>query len=42
MIFTAAAAKRFNKEGQILLKTLLKDDSPFVSQAAKKALKNMG
>lgn len=41
MIFTSAAAKKFAKEGKIILRTLLKDESPFVSKAAKKAMKNL-
>lgn len=41
MIFTAAAARKFAKTGHSLLRPLLKDPSPFVSRAAKKALKNL-
>ncbi len=41
MIFTAAAARKFPKEGRTLLKTLETDLNPFVSKAAKKALKNL-
>lgn len=42
MIFTAAAAKKFAKEGQVILKALENDSSTFVSRAAKKALKSLG
>lgn len=41
MIFTAAAARKFAKEGKPILRSLEKDDSTFVSRAAKKALKNL-
>jgi HEAT repeat protein len=41
MIFTAAAARKFSKEGKSILRSLEKDDSAFVSRAAKKALKNL-
>ena len=39
MIFTAAAARKFAKNGQRVLKPLTKDKSSFVSRAAIKALK---
>lgn len=42
MIFTAAAAKKFSKEGKALLRLLEKDENKSVSLAAKKALKNLG
>jgi hypothetical protein len=41
MIFTAAGARKFAKEGKPILQSLEKDASPFVSRAAKKALKNL-
>jgi HEAT repeat protein len=41
MIFTAAAARKFAKEGKVILQTLEKDANPFVSRAAKKATKNL-
>lgn len=41
MIFTAAAARNFAKEGKAVLRTLEKDPEAFVSRAAKKALKNL-
>ncbi len=41
MIFTAASARRFTKDGKALLAALEKDESQFVSKAAKKALKNI-
>lgn len=41
MIFTAAAAKKFPKEGRRILSVLIEDKSPFVSKAAQKALKNL-
>lgn len=42
MIFTAAAARRFSKESRAILHLLEKDESLFVSRAAKKALKSLG
>jgi len=42
MIFTAAAAKKFPKEGKKILSGLVKDESSFVVKAAKKAMKNLG
>lgn len=39
MIFTAAASRKFAKEGRALLWSLKEDQSPFVSRAAKRALK---
>lgn len=41
MIFTAASARKFAKEGKPILQVLEKDSSPFVSRAAKKALKSL-
>lgn len=41
MIFTAAAAKKFANEGKRILEVLSEDQNPFVSKAAKKALKNI-
>lgn len=41
MIFTAAAARKFAKDGKVILHALEKDDSSFVSRAAKKAIKNI-
>jgi hypothetical protein len=41
MIFTAAAARKFSKEGKTLLALLEQDSSPPVVRAAKKALKNL-
>jgi hypothetical protein len=42
MIFTAAAARKFSKEGKEVLLRLEKDESQFVARAAKKAQKNLG
>ena len=41
MIFTAAAARKFEKDGKALLSLLEKDTDTFVSRAAKKALRNL-
>jgi hypothetical protein len=41
MIFTAAHARKFSKEGRAILKTLLADESPFVARAAKRAERNL-
>ncbi len=41
MIFTAAAARKYAKEGAAILRPLESDASPFVSRAAKKALGNL-
>lgn len=41
MIFTAAAAKKFTKDGKAVLSPLTKDTNAFVSRAAKRALKNL-
>ncbi len=41
MIFTAAAAKKYAKEGKAVLRALEQDSSAFVVRAAKKALKNL-
>lgn len=41
MIFTAASARKYSKEGKAILQVLEKDPSPFVSRAAKKALKSL-
>ncbi len=41
MIFTAAAARKFAKDGKAILQSLEKDHNPFVSRAAKKAIKNL-
>jgi hypothetical protein len=41
MIFTAAAARNFTKDGKIILQFLERDKSPFVTRAAKKALKTL-
>jgi hypothetical protein len=41
MIFTAAHARKFGKEGRAILKPLLADESPFVARAAKKAERNL-
>jgi hypothetical protein len=40
MIFTAAAAKKYAKEGRAILSQLEGDKAPFISRAAKKALGN--
>lgn len=42
MIFTAAAARKFPKEGKEFLQRLEKDENQFVAKAAKKAQKNLG
>ena len=41
MIFTAAAAGNFIKEGRPILRELEMDPSPFVARAAKRAIKNL-
>lgn len=41
MIFAAAAARNFAKEGRIILQVLEKDPIPFVSKAAQKATKHL-
>jgi hypothetical protein len=41
MVFTAAAARKFRKEGKKILSSLEKDSSPFVARAAKKARGNL-
>jgi len=38
MIFTAAASRKFAKDGKVILQGLLNDESSFVSRAAKKAM----
>ena len=39
MIFTAAAGRRFAKDGKVILGPLLEDSNPFVLNAAKRAMK---
>lgn len=41
MIFTAAAARKFKKEGKLILKSLVADKNMIVARAAKKAEKNL-
>lgn len=41
MVFTAAAARRFSKEGRKILAELTHDENPMVSRAAKRAEKNL-
>lgn len=41
MIFTAAAARKYAKDGQPILAVLAEDQIPFVAKAAKKALKQI-
>lgn len=41
MIFTAAAARKFPKEGRKILSQLIEDESKIVSKAAQKAIKNL-
>lgn len=41
MIFTAAAARKFAKDGKVILRSLEKDNSSFVARAAKKALRTL-
>lgn len=41
MIFTAAAARKYAKEGHAVLKSLETDNSSLVAKAAKKAIKNL-
>lgn len=41
MIFTAAAARKYTKEGKVILKTLVNDKNRFVSRAAYKAMRMM-
>ena len=41
MIFTAAAAKKFAKDGKSILLVLEKDQNSFVSKAAQKAMKHL-
>ena len=41
MIFSAAAARKFTKEGKSILKPLVADENLQVARAAKKAEKNL-
>lgn len=41
MIFTSAAARKFSKKASPIVKYLEKDSLPFVSKAAKKAMRNL-
>ncbi len=41
MIFTAAAARKYTKEGKMILNTLVNEESRFVSRAACKAMRMM-